>query len=382
MNEELLSLLGATPEQIAQAQRRSGYEELGLLGQALSAAGAPAPRGTSTLGRLGQAAGMYTQAPRQTMDTLLQDLLRKQQIQDMQKKRTAEEAALARQSKIQEAIALPGTQQRIEALRGLGAFDVLSQMGEAEQKIRPLTRQPGQPDMTSPFLIYKQSDVPSVRKLAEQLDKSWQSGGLPDEKVNVRLGELARLEDRAMSREESKEERKLTRAEMAVDRQINREAQQTERDLKRIEGTGEQKLAAGFASRMEAANAIIEQLEPAGGLPTVTTSIAGSIPFVGGYAQRKFMSPEQQRYKQAADNWIRANLRKESGAVIGADEMAAEYATYFPMPGDDPATIQQKAEARKITTDAMKQNAGPVYRPTQGAKRPDLKGIKSTYGLE
>jgi hypothetical protein len=85
MNEELLSLLGATPEQIAQAQRRSGYEELGLLGQALSAAGAPAPRGTSTLGRLGQAAGMYTQAPRQTMDTLLQDLLRKQQIQDMPK---------------------------------------------------------------------------------------------------------------------------------------------------------------------------------------------------------------------------------------------------------------------------------------------------------
>lgn len=87
MNEELLSLLGATPEQIAQARQRSGFEELGLLGQALSAAGAPAPRGTSTLGRLGQAAGAYTQAPRQTMDTLLQDLLRKQQIQDMQKQR-------------------------------------------------------------------------------------------------------------------------------------------------------------------------------------------------------------------------------------------------------------------------------------------------------
>jgi len=382
MNEELLSLLGATPEQIAQARQRSGFEELGLLGQALMQAGAPAPRGTSTLGRLGQAAGMYTQAPRQTMDTLLQDLLRKQQLQEMQRKRQQEQATLTRQSQIQQAMMLPDTRQRIEALRGLGAFEQLTQMGAAEKAIRPLMREPGQQDMTSPFLIYKQSDVPSVRKLAEQLDKSWQSGGLPDEKVNVRLGELARLEDRAMSREESKEERKLTRAEMAVERQINREAQQTERDLKRIEGTEGQKLAAGFASRMEAANAIIEQLEPAGGLPTVGTSIAGSIPFVGGYAQRKFMSPEQQRYKQAADNWIRANLRKESGAVIGADEMAAEYATYFPMPGDDPATIQQKAEARRITTDAMKQNAGPVYRPTQGAKRPDLKNIKSTYGLE
>jgi hypothetical protein len=88
MNEELLSLLGATPEQIAQARQRSGFEELGLLGQALSAAGAPAPRGTSTLQRLGQAGQVYTQAPRrQTMDTLLQDLLRKQQVEDIQTKR-------------------------------------------------------------------------------------------------------------------------------------------------------------------------------------------------------------------------------------------------------------------------------------------------------
>jgi len=90
MNEELLGLLGATPEQIAQARRRSGYEELSLLGQALMQAGAPAPRGTSTLSRLGQAAGMYTQAPRQTMDTLLQDLYRRQQLQEMQKKRQQE----------------------------------------------------------------------------------------------------------------------------------------------------------------------------------------------------------------------------------------------------------------------------------------------------
>jgi hypothetical protein len=94
------------------------------------------------------------------------------------------------------------------------------------------------------------------------------------------------------------------------------------------------------------------------------------------------MSPEQQKYKQAADNWIRANLRKESGAVIGADEMAAEYATYFPQPGDTPEVIAQKAEARRITTDAMKQNAGPVYRPTQGATRPNLGNIRSNYGLE
>lgn len=87
MNEELLGLLGATPEQIAQARQRSGMEELALLGQALSAAGAPAPRGTSTLSRLGQAAGQFVQAPRTTMDTLLQDLLRQQQVRGLQQKR-------------------------------------------------------------------------------------------------------------------------------------------------------------------------------------------------------------------------------------------------------------------------------------------------------
>ena len=109
MNEELLGLLGATPEQIAQARRRSGFEELGLLGQALMQAGAPAPRGTSTLSRLGQAAGMYTQAPRQTMDTLLQDLLRRQQIQEMQRKRKQEQLQSTELEKI--IAGLPADQQ-------------------------------------------------------------------------------------------------------------------------------------------------------------------------------------------------------------------------------------------------------------------------------
>jgi len=129
MNEELLSLLGATPEQIAQAQRRSGYEELSLLGQALSAAGAPAPRGTSTLGRLGQAAGMYTQAPRQTMDTLLQDLLRRQQVQDLQKKREAE---VKRQQRIQQFVS--GLSPELQPLAEAAPEDFIAQQIQSQFK--------------------------------------------------------------------------------------------------------------------------------------------------------------------------------------------------------------------------------------------------------
>lgn len=70
------------------------------------------------------------------------------------------------------------------------------------------------------------------------------------------------------------------------------------------------------------------------------------------------MNPTQQRYKQAADDWIRAKLRKESGAVIGADEMAAEYNTYFPQPADSPELIAQKAQARRQAEAQIMQSAG------------------------
>jgi hypothetical protein len=322
------------------------------------------------------------QAYQGSFDKTLQDMLRAQQIQDMQKQRAQQETAQTRQSAIQTAMQLPDMNARVEALRKLGAFSELQAMAGAEKAIRPLTRGVGEAGIENPFMVYQQSDIPGVKKLAEQYSKSYEAGNIDDEKANARLGELARMEQTAMSTMESREQQKLTREQMAVDRQINREAQQTERDLRRIEGTEGQKLAAGFASRMEAANQILEQLEPAGGLPTELTSMAAGIPFFGGYAQRKAMTSEQQRYKQAADNWIRANLRKESGAAIPPEEMELEYETYFPMPGDGPDVIAQKADARRITTEAMKQNAGPVYRPTQGATRPNLGNIRSNYRLE
>jgi hypothetical protein len=373
-----------TPEQQAIMQRQAQSQGLLGLGTALlqASAGQPGmPR--PSLGQvIGQAAPAGLQAYQGGFDQSLRQIMLGQQLSDQQKRRGQEEAALTRQTQIQTAMQSPDMATRIDTLRKLGAFPELQAMAGAEKAIRPFTRQAGEVGMENPFMVYQQSEIPGVKKLADQYAKSYEAGNIDDEKANVRIGELGRMEESALSRSESAKERKLTREQMSVDREINRAAQQTERDLKRIEGTEGQKLSAGFASRMEAANSIIDQLEPVGGLPTVGTEIAGSIPLIGGFVQRKAMSPEQQKYKQAADNWIRANLRKESGAVIGADEMAAEYATYFPQPGDTPEVIAQKADARRITTDAMKQNAGPVYRPTQGATRPNLGNIRSNYGLE
>jgi hypothetical protein len=120
--------------------------------------------------------------------------------------------------------------------------------------------------------------------------------------------------------------------------------------------------ASGFAQRMERSQAVISNL-PEGSQPGVKAAVAGALPVVGGVAQRRAMTAEQQQYKQAADDWIRAKLRKESGAVIGEDEMRKEYETYFPQIGDGPEVIAQKAQARAIATNSMKTSAGRAYQP-------------------
>jgi hypothetical protein len=120
--------------------------------------------------------------------------------------------------------------------------------------------------------------------------------------------------------------------------------------------------AASFAQRMELAQSIISGL-PAGSQPGAGTRTLEAIPFVGGALARSGQSVQTQQFDQAAQDWIRAKLRKESGAAIGVDEARQEYATYFPMVGDTPEKIAQKAEARRVVTEGMKKSAGKAYTP-------------------
>ena len=113
-------------------------------------------------------------------------------------------------------------------------------------------------------------------------------------------------------------------------------------------------VAAGFASRMAAANDLLTKL-PTEATPGIRQTIANNkyptlAPFVS--------SPEQQQYRQAQEDWVRAKLRKESGAVIADEEMAREIRVYFPQPGDKEAVIKQKAEARERANNAMMLAAG------------------------
>jgi hypothetical protein len=68
------------------------------------------------------------------------------------------------------------------------------------------------------------------------------------------------------------------------------------------------------------------------------------------------VSAEIRQYNQAVQNFITANLRRESGATIAPSEFKDAYAIYIPFPGDDPTTLQAKKQARDTAVASFKGN--------------------------
>jgi len=66
---------------------------------------------------------------------------------------------------------------------------------------------------------------------------------------------------------------------------------------------------------------------------------------------------------------VRANLRKESGAAIGVAEMDQERRNYFPIPGDSPETVAQKAHNRQVVEQAMRTAAGGAMAPPSNSNQ-------------
>jgi len=125
--------------------------------------------------------------------------------------------------------------------------------------------------------------------------------------------------------------------------------------------TVEQSNAAGYAQRMVAADQILANPKIAAAAPGIGSAVVGVTPLVGDSLKNILQSSETQQYGQAAGDWIRAKLRRESGAAIGLEEEAKEFRTYFPMPGDSAAVIKQKAEARQRANQGVIQAAGKAF---------------------
>jgi hypothetical protein len=133
----------------------------------------------------------------------------------------------------------------------------------------------------------------------------------------------------------------------------------------------EQGKAAGFTDRMLQSEGILSGVAPASneeGPPSpgvqdigssVTQTGLSKIPGAGNF----LISGERQKYEQAKRDFINAQLRRESGAAISPTEFESADKQYFPIPGDSPEVIKQKAANRRAAIEAMGREGGPAYRP-------------------
>lgn len=139
-------------------------------------------------------------------------------------------------------------------------------------------------------------------------------------------------------------------------------------DGKPIQGgkalTESQGKATGMALRAQTAHDILTNLEDAGTkTPSLIKQGAASIPLIGGALamganKLGIPSSEQNRVEQAQRDFVNAALRVESGASISESEFSNAQKQYFPQPGDDAATIEQKRRNRETEIQSLKLQAG------------------------
>ena len=72
-------------------------------------------------------------------------------------------------------------------------------------------------------------------------------------------------------------------------------------------------------------------------------------------------SDEWKQYQQAAREGIAAILRKDTGAAVTEAEWDLYWPMLYPQPGDDPATVEQKRNAREAAMQALKGSSGPAF---------------------
>lgn len=109
----------------------------------------------------------------------------------------------------------------------------------------------------------------------------------------------------------------------------------------------------GYYTRGLDADAKLAELDTQ--LTDWTQQNADKIPLgLGNYLR----DPSFRQAKQAADSFLTAVLRKDTGAAITSQEFEIYGPMFLPAPGDDQATINQKRQARQVALMAIRSGLG------------------------
>jgi hypothetical protein len=136
--------------------------------------------------------------------------------------------------------------------------------------------------------------------------------------------------------------------------------------------TIDERKAMTFADRMAQSGSILNEFEQAG-LSAKDQFVRGNN-WIPDVLENYLVGEDFQKFDQARRDFINAQLRRESGAVISPEEFANAAQQYFPQPGDSPEVLEQKRRNRQTVIDGMVRDAGPTYAPApappSGTPRP------------
>jgi hypothetical protein len=405
-----------TPEQEAAATgraRSSGLLNLGLA-IAQAATGAPGQRRPGVGQVLAQAAPSGLQAYQQSFDQTLQNALRGMQVQEMQRKqKTAEQLRQLGRTLITTVPGQPekrevfptetGDYERVTPGRpatysiNTGALPALAALGpEGIEYATNLAKfQEIFTPKTSIQKIYDAQGREQTIRYNEKTGEYTPLGGARAEPfVQVDRGNVIELRRPTTGEVVGSVEKgaaptapsyTMTETGQILNTKTGQLVQPTDAQGNPVvidlshKATDGQNLSAGFYMRMsDASNTFKQKITGADGKPIIkdgkevtiedvasrpelVAEFVGSVlpNWMGGQAlKQQLTTAVREQYEQAQENWVTANLRKESGAVISPEEMQKEIRKWFPVVGNSPEVIDQKRKSRIIAEESMKKNAG------------------------
>jgi spore germination cell wall hydrolase CwlJ-like protein len=146
--------------------------------------------------------------------------------------------------------------------------------------------------------------------------------------------------------------------------------------------TESQGKASQYAGRMENAEAQLQKVEQEGTAAgqRAWSAADNSLGAAGFGIPRGQMTEGFKTFDTARSQWVTALLRRDSGAVINADEFKRYDREFFPQPGDGPQQIAQKRQARQIAMENMKKEAGGSYKsPQMQSQGPQIGTVEDGY---
>jgi len=174
----------------------------------------------------------------------------------------------------------------------------------------------------------------------------------------------------------------IERERLALDREkfeFDKQTKASGKDLTEAQGK-----ASTFQSQMVSASNTVKNLEAAGFDPTSFKSQT-AVKLAGG-AANPLIPVTAQQYKQAQDQWSEAYLRFKTGAAATEQEVLRNNRTFFPVFGDKPDQIAQKAAAREQAEKdigiAAGRGAGLGAQPITPTVTPKATGLPSQSAID